>query len=517
MKDVLNGRFSIIETVSENRLYKAVDTATGNMAAVKKWVNEDGFYEAEVEALISLKHLNVPQIICAFEEDGCKYVAEEWLEGTLLKRIDSSENIVNLAVTLAEFVSAITSQASSPRTHGDIKPSNLIVCDGKIYFIDFECSVLLEESCQKETKETVRITGKYFTAPEVFYGKQSIQSDIYSIGAVVAWLLGGVDEQGINLSCIETDSRIKAIIKKCTAYKEKDRYSSADDLLEDLSNLKISEKRPVIKSCLPKNKCAESFSLYVDCNVFFAWETAVAASKYFGMKVCIIAVTDRTQRKLIYYADTKCSYGAEMVEDETVPYLFNSESIFERTAESWLEKGLINTAVEHANTLYYSGARFPGEAESDNKEFLERLVKWGKENFDCTVFVTDRYDDKPSVKYFSSLCDFTIATPLANIDDVEACKDYYERFGGQVLYAAWEFNRKTSLPEKSIKIIVGEDNYLGVVSHNDEKEYKRNFASKIQPIFKSECKDEMSDYIKIINRLFQIMSSIAYDSERGYL
>ena len=41
MNDVLNGRFTIIETVSEDRLYKAVDTATGQMAAVKKWVNGD--------------------------------------------------------------------------------------------------------------------------------------------------------------------------------------------------------------------------------------------------------------------------------------------------------------------------------------------------------------------------------------------------------------------------------------------------------------------------------------------
>ena len=221
MKDVLNGRFSIIETVSENRLYKAVDTATGNMAAVKKWVNEDSYYKAEVEALTSLKHLNVPQIICTFEEDGCKYIAEEWLEGDLLKRIDSSENIVDLAVTLAEFVSVITSQASPARTHGDIKPSNLIVSNGKIYFIDFECSVSLEQSAEKEINETVRITGKYFTAPEVFYGKQSIQSDIYSIGAVIAWLLGGVDEDGINLSCIDIGAGLKAIIKKINIFPDK--------------------------------------------------------------------------------------------------------------------------------------------------------------------------------------------------------------------------------------------------------------------------------------------------------
>ena len=81
MKDILNGRFSILETITENRLYKAVDTATGKMAAVKKWINEDGYYEAELNALKKFKHLNIPQIICSFEEDGEKYIAEEWLDG----------------------------------------------------------------------------------------------------------------------------------------------------------------------------------------------------------------------------------------------------------------------------------------------------------------------------------------------------------------------------------------------------------------------------------------------------
>ena len=514
MKDVINGRFSIIETVMENRLYKAVDTATGNMAAIKKWVNEDSYYKAEVEALTSLKHLHVPQVICTFEEDGCKYLAEEWLEGHLLKRIYSSENIVNLAVTLAEFVSAISSRNSPPRTHGDIKPSNLIVCDGKIFFIDFECSVLIEETGKAQLNDTIKVTGKYFTAPEAFYGQQSVRSDIYSIGAVVAWLLGGVDDNGINLSRIDIDSRLKAIIKKCTSFRERDRYISADELIEDLKNIKMTGKRTVINNCLPRNKCSESFSVYVDCNVFFAWESAVAAAKYFGMNVCIMAVTDRTQRKIIYYADNKYSYGSERVKEETIPYLFTVDSLFKRPTEDWLAKGMINNAEDYSKTLYYSGTRFPGEAEPDNKEFLENLVKWGKENFDCIVFVTDRYDDKPTVKYFSSLCDYTIATPLANIDDIEACKDYYERFGGKVLYAAWEFNKKTSLPEESIKMIVEEDNYLGAISHNDEQEYKRNFADKIQPIFRPEGKDELSGYIKIINRLFQIMSSAGYDSER---
>ena len=144
------------------------------------------------------------------------------------------------------------------------------------------------------------------------------------------------------------------------------------------------------------------------------------------------------------------------------------------------------------------------EAEPENEEYIKDLVKWGKDNFDCIIFVTDRYDDKPAVKNFAAECDYTIATPLANVDDIEACKDYYECFGGRVLYAAWEFSRERILPEESIRLIVGEDNYLGAILRSDEKNYRRNFAGKIQPIFMTEAKEEQAGYVQIINRIFRI-------------
>ena len=120
--------------------------------------------------------------------------------------------------------------------------------------------------------------------------------------------------------------------------------------------------------------------------------------------------------------------------------------------------------------------------------------------------MTDRYDDKPTVKNLASECDYTIATPLANVDDIEACKDYYESLGGNVLYSVWEYNRHSSLPEKSIMLMVGEDKYIGAIFYSDEKNYKRNFAGKIQPIFKTDGKEEQAGYVKIINRLFRAMS-----------
>lgn len=516
MKDVLNDRFEIIEIVLENRLYKAVDTVTGSFAAVKKWVNEDSFYEAEFEALNMLKHLNVPQIICAFEEDGCKYLAEEWLDGGNVDKTFFCRNKVDLAVAMAEFISEISSKVPLPRVHGDIKPSNMMMCNGKLYFVDFECSEVIDKKEKECIDRTVKVTGRFFTAPEVFYGKRSVQSDIYSIGAVMAWLFGGISQEGVDLSKVDADSKMKAIIKKCMRSRPEERYQDACELLSDLkSSGDICDVGDERAEDIDK-RCSRSFSVYVDCNVFFAWEMAVTASSCFGMRVCVVALTERTQRKVNYYADSGSSYGLQNVEEDTAPYLFSTESLFKKDADLWLSKGLINNAAEHGEKMFYSGSRFPAEAQPSSEMFVEDLVKWGKSNFDCVVFVTDRYDDKPAVRNFTSGCDFTIATPLANIDDVEACKDYYERFGGNVLYAAWEFNPKTSLPEESISMIIGEEKYLGAIFHSDEKEYRRNFAGKIQPIFRTAGKEERAGYVKIINRLFKMMSGSVEEKERRF-
>lgn len=501
MKDVLNGRFSILETVSEDRLYKAVDTATGKMTAVKKWVNEDSYYEAELKALNTFKHLNVPHFVCSFEEDGCKYIAVEWLDGAPPLQYNTPKEILSLAVKIAEFVSVITSTFSY--IHGDIKPSNLIVQNGEVYFIDFECSMPSDVKAREVWQETIKITGKYFTAPEVFYGNQCLQSDIYSIGAVIAWMFGGVDSNGINLSNIVIDNKLKGIIKKCTSYRPENRYKTAEELI---CALKLMERDLNIDVTPVRRNCGMKFSAYIDCNVFFAWELAVAASTYFGMETCIMAVTQRTQRKLNYFADTNRTYGAQFVEEETYPYFFSSDSFFKSDAASWHSKGLINKVLGFGEKLFYSGARFLGEAEPENECYIRDLVKWGKENFDCVIFVTDRYDDKPIVRNLASECDYTIATPLANIDDIEACKDYYESLGGNVLYSVWEFNKQSSLPEKSIMLMVGEEKYLGAISHSDEKNYRLNFTGKIQPIFKTDGKEEQAGYVKIINKLFRAMS-----------
>lgn len=514
MNDVLNGRFSIIEIISEDRLYKTVDTATGSFAAVKKWKPGDIFYEKELSALMSFDHASVPRFICSFEEEGWRYIAEEWLDGACPAQNCPQEVLIDFAVSAAEFLVFLTADRKHARLHGDIKPSNLILNDGKVYFIDFESSMAIGSDAPDSNvsdaevpiaqQATARLSSEYFTAPEVFFGKACAQSDIYSLGMVLAWMLEGVDTDGLRLDRIPQNCVLKPVVENCIRHEIKDRYANAEALLAALKHIR---KAPhiTLKEVQPYNP-AVRLSLFIDCNVCFAWELAITAAAFFGMKTCVMALTERTQRKLDYYAVNDKYYGDENVEEETQPYLFDYKSLYKRDAESWYSKGLLNRNEDCGN-LFYSGNRLTDELEPENELCITDLIEWGKANFDCIIFITDRYDDKPAVRNLTANCDYTIATPLANIDDIEACKNYYEWLGGNVLYTAWEYNPKCSLPEESILLMVGEEKYLGAISHDEERNYKRNFIGKIRPIFYPEGEADNTQYVNIINRLFQTACS----------
>lgn len=506
MNDVLNGRFTVTDIISEDRLFRTVDTATGSLAAVKKWAEGDISFERELFALTSMDHASAPRYICSFEENGCKYIAEEWLEGDFVSGIPRTE-LISFAVAAAEFLCYLTSDTEHMRIHGDIKPANLLSCDGRICFVDFESSIETgadapdSGTCTAfKGDKTIRFASEVFTAPEVFYGKPCPQSDLYSLGMVLADLLGGIGSDGLNLTLIPDDEPLKPVVKKCTAIDVSARYPNAEAFLSDLKQIRNlqSECLEAIPVCPPISQ----FSLFIDCNVCFAWEFAWNAAVSFGMKTCVFALTERTQRKLDYYASSEKYYGEECVEEAALPYLFDYCSLYKRDAEAWHTKGLLHKS-EDCRHLFYSGARLPEELNPENALCISDLVAWGKLNFDCILFVTDRYDDKPVVKNLAESCDYTIATPLSNVDDVEACKSYYECFGGNVLYVAWEFRAKCSLPEASIAMIVGEKNYLGAVSHDDERQQKRNFSGKIRPIFASADSGGNAQYVSIIHHFFQ--------------
>jgi serine/threonine protein kinase len=144
--------------------------------------------------------------------------------------------------------------------HRDIKPQNIFVSKNGDYKLgDFG----IAKTVEKTTGGTKIGTYKYM-APEVYNNQPYNQTvDIYSLGLVLHWLLNEHRQPFVPLppvtptASLEEEARLrrfkgepvpapahgseelKQIVLKACAYDPKERYQSAEEMLEDLENLGV--------------------------------------------------------------------------------------------------------------------------------------------------------------------------------------------------------------------------------------------------------------------------------------
>lgn len=210
---------------------------------------EEARQKLEREASI-LKKLNHPQIIRLlnfFMEDYRGYLVLEYVEGETLRALVVREGAQpeKIASKLIQQVCNIAMHLHAlepPVVHRDITPENLILQpDGTVKLVDFNVAQ------QSGSQTTATIVGKHaYIAPEQFRGKPTTQSDIYSIGCTMHFLLTAQDPEAITRSspncvteCISDWSN--SIVEKATATSTEMRYQCVKDMLIDLAG--YGEKR----------------------------------------------------------------------------------------------------------------------------------------------------------------------------------------------------------------------------------------------------------------------------------
>lgn len=194
----------------------------------------------EAEILSKLNHDRIVKLIDFFIEDHRGYLVLERIDGHSLRqkvsesgRLTESE-VRSLALQMCDMLEYLHG-LEPPVVHRDFTPDNLILSkDGVLKLVDFNVAQ------QQESTATGTVVGKHcFISPEQFRGKPTTQSDIYSMGATLCYLLTGEDPEPITCSHpkkqIEglSDS-IDEIVAKATALSAPKRYLKASDIREDL-------------------------------------------------------------------------------------------------------------------------------------------------------------------------------------------------------------------------------------------------------------------------------------------
>jgi tRNA A-37 threonylcarbamoyl transferase component Bud32 len=254
-----NGRFTIISKIGsggQGTVYLAQDNhnfkdAAGTEVVLKEFllpVFPDSRvrkaaavkFQEEADLLGKLSHAQIVKFYTLFLEDHRAYLVLEKLDGNTLKEYVEAKGAVpaamaiDLASQMCEILSYLHNQ-SPPVVHRDFTPDNLILSeDGRLKLLDFSVAQSITSNV------TGSVVGKpHYLAPEQFRGKATSQSDIYSFGATIYFLVTGKQPEPITNLKLDASSndmkKVAGIIEKATKLDTANRYKKAEDILKDLA------------------------------------------------------------------------------------------------------------------------------------------------------------------------------------------------------------------------------------------------------------------------------------------
>ncbi len=192
--------------------------------------------EHEAGMLQQLNHPQIVKFIDTFATNYRAYLVTELIPGaSLRKKVQengpvSADECIAICKQLCDILTYMH-ELCPPVIHRDFTPDNLLLKeDGTVVLIDFNVAERLESNNRRT------VVGKHsYIAPEQFRGTPNQQSDLYSTGCVMFWLLTGKDPEPIStsrprdlkptISC-ELDS----IVARATAQDASERFGRAEEI-----------------------------------------------------------------------------------------------------------------------------------------------------------------------------------------------------------------------------------------------------------------------------------------------
>ncbi|MHC9542561.1 MAG: ankyrin repeat domain-containing protein [Vulcanimicrobiota bacterium] len=291
---LLDNRYEVLFAIKSGAMgcvYKAKDIRLGNIVALKQMISnykspdetrhlEQSFKE-EAALLSRLHHGGVPKVTDYFtvrdpvNKTTSYYISMTFIEGKDLdviiaernKRPFPIETALDYFYQILDILKYLHSQPT-PIIYRDLKPSNLIVNDDKVFLVDFGIAQIAD----LHNAGVMTGTAGYMS-PEQTQGFADERSDLYSLGVLMHYLVTGLDPQEGVPYTFESPRKINsavpealdAIITSLLDLVPANRPQSARKVMQllDLSASKDDSSSTVVSEILDDNE-RKTFRDYQD-------------------------------------------------------------------------------------------------------------------------------------------------------------------------------------------------------------------------------------------------------------
>ncbi len=244
----------------------AADAAAGRDVVLKvlfvqdlaEWKTLD-LFQREAEVLRSLDHPLIPDYVDHGETETngvlLRYLAQEYADGDDLHtlvgkgRRFSVDEVRRMLVELLGVLEYIH-DLRPPLLHRDIKPENIVLDrSGRTYLVDFSAAGAVRSTAAEAGRSDTFVGTAGYMPPEQYYGRGFPQSDLFSLGVTMVFLLTGREPAEMELAGGRPDlsglaslpADLRELVEVCTAPGWSDRPASARrarELLERSSQVK---------------------------------------------------------------------------------------------------------------------------------------------------------------------------------------------------------------------------------------------------------------------------------------
>jgi tRNA A-37 threonylcarbamoyl transferase component Bud32 len=253
---VLNDRFRIERKIGgggQGTAYLATDIKDSKYVVLKETILpvyadlltrkkalED--FHKEAFALETVKHPQIVEFLGSFIEDHRAYLVLAYIEGQTLRdlvfasgTLPESE-VIKLALQMCVILKVLHEREPA-LVHRDFTPDNMLIDkNGKMVLIDFAVAIEHEHGSSEAAGKVA------YMAPEQLRGISTSQTDIYSLGCALHFMLTGQDPVALTES---HPSQIKssvsqpmdALVGKATSSDASKRFSTVADVEKALLTL----------------------------------------------------------------------------------------------------------------------------------------------------------------------------------------------------------------------------------------------------------------------------------------